>query len=64
VTELARWLVVATLASAASVAFAQEVNVVCGVPITLFIGRYGMISRKQCCPVSKGQVDREIKALL
>jgi iron(III) transport system substrate-binding protein len=34
VTELARWLVVATLASAASVAFAQEVNVVCGVPIT------------------------------
>jgi peroxiredoxin len=35
-----------------------------GVPVTIFIGRDGMISRKHLGPVSKEQVDREIKALL
>ena len=35
-----------------------------GVPVTIFIGRDGIISRKHLGPVSKEQVDREIKALL
>ncbi|MEO8075929.1 MAG: TlpA disulfide reductase family protein [Acidobacteriota bacterium] len=35
-----------------------------GVPVTIFIGRDGMISRKHLGPVSKEQVDREIKTLL
>jgi thiol-disulfide isomerase/thioredoxin len=35
-----------------------------GVPVTIFIGRDGIISRKHLGPVSKEQVEREIKALL
>ncbi len=35
-----------------------------GVPITYFIGRDGRISRKHLGPVTKAQVDQEIKALL
>jgi peroxiredoxin len=35
-----------------------------GVPITFFIGRDGTIVRRHFGPVSKEQVDREIKALL
>jgi thiol-disulfide isomerase/thioredoxin len=35
-----------------------------GVPVTIFIGRDGIISRKHLGPVSREQVDREIKALL
>ena len=35
-----------------------------GVPITFFIGRDGTISRRHFGPVSKEQLDREIKALL
>ena len=35
-----------------------------GVPITFFIGRDGLIARKHLGPVTKEQVDREIKALL
>jgi thiol-disulfide isomerase/thioredoxin len=35
-----------------------------GVPVTIFIGRDGIISRKHLGPVSKEQVDQEIKALL
>jgi thiol-disulfide isomerase/thioredoxin len=35
-----------------------------GVPITFFIGRDGAISRRHFGPVSKEQLDREIKALL
>jgi thiol-disulfide isomerase/thioredoxin len=35
-----------------------------GVPVTIFIGRDGIISLKHLGPVSKEQVDREIKALL
>ena len=34
------------------------------VPVTFFIGRDGTISRKHFGPVSKEQVEREIKALL
>jgi Peroxiredoxin len=35
-----------------------------GVPITFFIGRDGIISRKHFGPVTKEQVEHEIKALL
>ena len=35
-----------------------------GVPVTFFIGRDGTISRKHFGPVTKAQVEREIKALL
>jgi peroxiredoxin len=35
-----------------------------GVPITFFIGRDGAISRKHLGPITKDQVEREIKALL
>jgi thiol-disulfide isomerase/thioredoxin len=35
-----------------------------GVPITFFIGRDGTISRRHFGPVSKEQLEREIKALL
>jgi thiol-disulfide isomerase/thioredoxin len=35
-----------------------------GVPITFFIGRDGTIGRRHFGPVSKEQLDREIKALL
>lgn len=35
-----------------------------GVPVTFFIGRDGTIVRRHFGPVSKEQVDREIKALL
>jgi len=35
-----------------------------GVPITFFIGRDGLIATKHLGPVTKEQVDREIKALL
>jgi cytochrome c biogenesis protein CcmG/thiol:disulfide interchange protein DsbE len=35
-----------------------------GVPITFFIGRDGLIARKHFGPVTKEQVDHEIKALL
>jgi cytochrome c biogenesis protein CcmG, thiol:disulfide interchange protein DsbE len=35
-----------------------------GVPITLFIGRDGQIARRHLGPVTKEQVEREIKALL
>ncbi len=35
-----------------------------GVPITFFIGRDGLIARKHLGPVTKEQVDREIKPLL
>jgi hypothetical protein len=34
------------------------------VPITLFIGRDGQIARRHLGPVTKEQVEREIKALL
>lgn len=35
-----------------------------GVPVTFFIGRDGTISRKHLGPVTKAQVEQEIKALL
>jgi len=35
-----------------------------GVPVTIFIGRDGIISKKHLGPVSKEQVDQEIRALL
>lgn len=35
-----------------------------GVPITFFIGRDGAISRKHLGPITREQVEREIKALL
>ena len=35
-----------------------------GVPVTFFIGRDGTISRSISDPVTKEQVDQEIKALL
>jgi peroxiredoxin len=35
-----------------------------GVPITVFIGRDGVISRRHLGPITKEQVEREIKALL
>lgn len=35
-----------------------------GVPVTFFIGRDGTISRKHFGPVTKAQVEQEIKALL
>ncbi|MBW8895675.1 MAG: TlpA family protein disulfide reductase [Acidobacteria bacterium] len=35
-----------------------------GVPITFFIGRDGMISRRHFGPVTKERIDQEIKALL
>jgi cytochrome c biogenesis protein CcmG/thiol:disulfide interchange protein DsbE len=35
-----------------------------GVPVTFFIGRDGKISRKHFGPVTKPQLDQEIKALL
>ncbi len=42
----------------------QAYGPIFGVPITFFIGRDGMISRKHFGPVTKEQVDQEIKALL
>jgi peroxiredoxin len=42
----------------------QAYGPIFGVPITFFIGRDGMISRKHCGPVTREQVDQEIKALL
>jgi peroxiredoxin len=44
--------------------FDEAYGPIFGVPITFFIGRDGTISRKHFGPVSKEQVDREIKALL
>jgi hypothetical protein len=35
-----------------------------GVPVTFFIDRDGTITRRHFGPVSKEQVDREIKSLL
>jgi peroxiredoxin len=42
----------------------QAYGPIYGVPVTFFIGRDGMISRKHFGPVTKEQVDQEIKALL
>jgi peroxiredoxin len=42
----------------------QAYGPIFGVPVTFFIGRDGMISRKHFGPVTKEQVDQEIKALL
>lgn len=42
----------------------QAYGPIFGVPITFFIGRDGTISRKHFGPVTKEQVDQEIKALL
>lgn len=44
--------------------FDEAYGPIFGVPITFFIGRDGTISRKHFGPVSKEQVDREIKTLL
>ena len=44
--------------------FDEAYGPIFGVPITFFIGRDGTISRKHFGPVSKEDVDREIKALL
>jgi peroxiredoxin len=44
--------------------FDEAYGPIFGVPITFFIGRDGSISRRHFGPVSKEQVDREIKALL
>ena len=44
--------------------FDEAYGPIFGVPITFFIGRDGTISRKHFGPVSREQVDREIKALL
>ena len=42
----------------------QAYGPIFGVPITFFIGRDGKISKKHFGPVTKEQVDQEIKALL
>jgi thiol-disulfide isomerase/thioredoxin len=42
----------------------QAYGPILGVPITFFIGRDGTISKKHFGPVTKEQVDQEIKALL
>ena len=44
--------------------FDEAYGPIFGVPITFFIGRDGTISRRHFGPVSKEQLDREIKALL
>jgi peroxiredoxin len=44
--------------------FDEAYGPIFGVPVTFFIGRDGRISRRHFGPVSKEQVDREIKALL
>lgn len=44
--------------------FEEAYGPIFGVPITFFIGRDGTISRRHVGPVSREQVDREIKALL
>lgn len=44
--------------------FDEAYGPIFGVPITFFIGRDGTIVRRHFGPVSKEQVDREIKALL
>jgi len=44
--------------------FDEAYGPIIGVPITFFIGRDGTIARKHFGPVSKEQVDQEIKALL
>jgi thiol-disulfide isomerase/thioredoxin len=44
--------------------FVDAYGPIFGVPITFFIGRDGTISRRHFGPVSKEQLDREIKALL
>ena len=44
--------------------FDEAYGPILGVPVTFFIGRDGTISRKHFGPVSKEQVEREIKALL
>jgi peroxiredoxin len=42
----------------------QAYGPIFGVPVTFFIGRDGTISKKHFGPVTKEQVDQEIKALL
>jgi cytochrome c biogenesis protein CcmG, thiol:disulfide interchange protein DsbE len=42
----------------------QAYGPIFGVPVTFFIGRDGTINRKHFGPVTKEQVDQEIKALL
>jgi hypothetical protein len=42
----------------------QAYGPIVGVPITFFIGRDGTIGRKHFGPVTKDQVEQEIKALL
>ena len=42
----------------------QAYGPIFGVPVTYFIGRDGTISKKHFGPVTKKQVDQEIKALL
>ncbi len=44
--------------------FDEAYGPIVGVPITFFIGRDGAISRRHFGPVTKEQVNREIKALL
>ena len=44
--------------------FDEAYGPIVGVPVTFFIGRDGTISRRHFGPVSKEQVEREIKALL
>jgi peroxiredoxin len=44
--------------------FDEAYGPIVGVPITFFIGRDGTIVRRHFGPVSKEQVDREIKSLL
>lgn len=44
--------------------FDEAYGPIIGVPITFFIGRDGTIARRHFGPVSKEQVDQEIKALL
>ena len=44
--------------------FDEAYGPIFGVPITFVIGRDGTISRRHFGPVSKEQLDREIKALL
>jgi len=45
-------------------AFDDAYGPILGVPISFFIGRDGKISRKHFGPVTKDDIDREIKALL
>jgi peroxiredoxin len=42
----------------------QAYGPIFGVPVTFFIGRDGRINRKHFGPVTKAQLDQEIKALL